>query len=257
MSILRLSTTAIIAAASFAVAAHISSASAQNPSIYDATLAEKGTKTQEVSTDDVRRVVLGGGALLIDTRSRAEFDAGHIPTAKVLDAPPEQQVAAALSLAGGDKTKPLVLYCNGPFCQASRRLAEKLADAGFTNVRRYQLGIPVWRALGGPTAVELDGIRRIYRADKTAVFIDARSAADFGRGSLQGARNAPVDKILSGELKKIDLPEDDFNRRIVLFGGNGGEARKLAELLAKRPWHNVTFFTGSYAELSTALSGTN
>jgi hypothetical protein len=35
--------------------------------------------------------------------------------------------------------------------RSSQTTAEQLVAAGFTNVRRYQLGIPVWRALGGPT----------------------------------------------------------------------------------------------------------
>ena len=157
-------------------------------------------------------------------------------------------------MVGGDETKPLVLYCNGPYCQASRRLGEQLVEAGFTNVRRYQLGIPVWRALGGPTVVELDGIRRIFKADNTAVFVDVRSKDEFAKGSFLNARSAPVADVLSGIVKKIDLPEDDFNRRIILFGNDAGEARKLAEILSKRPWHNVLYFPGTYTELSMALT---
>ena len=42
-----------------------------------------------------------------------------------------------------------MLYCNGPYCGKSKRLSADLAAAGYTNVRRYQLGIPIWRALGG------------------------------------------------------------------------------------------------------------
>src|SRR5512138_3541739 len=75
-----------------------------------------------------------------------------------VDAPPSEYVAAVERLVGGDKGKALVLYCNGPFCQASKRISEQLVPAGFTNVRRYQLGIPIWRAVGGPTEVELEGI---------------------------------------------------------------------------------------------------
>ena len=44
----------------------------------------------------------------------------------------------------------VVLYCNGPFCQKSKRLAAELLEAGFTNVRRYQLGMPTWRAPPDP-----------------------------------------------------------------------------------------------------------
>jgi hypothetical protein len=46
-------------------------------------------------------------------------------------------------------------------------------------VRRYQLGIPVWRALGGLTEIELEGLRYVLEGDRTAVFIDARDPKEF------------------------------------------------------------------------------
>ncbi|MET0866998.1 MAG: rhodanese-like domain-containing protein, partial [Pseudorhodoplanes sp.] len=131
-------------------------------------------------------------------------------------------------------------------------LAEQLIDAGFHNVRRYQLGIPVWRALGGPVVVELDGVLRVARSDRSAVLVDARDAAEFSRASLPGAISAPVREVVSGALKKIALPEDDFNRRIILFG-NGDDARSLADYMSKRPWHNVSYFPGNYESLASAL----
>ncbi len=231
----------------------IGHATAQSPSIYQATLAEPNTKTLEVSTEEVRRLVLDGSAMLLDTRGRAEFEAGHIPGAINIDAPARDQVAVVSRIVGGAKEKAVVLYCNGPFCQASRRLADLLVENGFTNVRRYQLGIPVWRALGGPTVVELAGIKRVFKADQTAVFFDARAADEFAKGSVAGARSAPVDDVVSGKLKKIDLPEDDFNRRIVLFGRDTSQARKLADFMSKRPWHNVMYFAGTYTELYAGL----
>ncbi len=174
--------------------------------------------------------------------------------ARNLDAAPAQQISAVLEMAQGDKSKALVLYCNGPYCQASRRLAEQLIESGFGNVRRYQLGIPVWRALGNPVAVELDGALRVARSDRSAVFVDARDAADYAKATLPGAINAPAEAVISGTLKKIALPEDDFNRRIILFG-NGDDARRLADYMSKRPWHNVSYFPGNFESLAAALKG--
>lgn len=132
--------------------------------------------------------------------------------------------------------------------------------AGFTNVRRYQLGMPVWRALGGPTEIELDGILRIFQADKTAVFIDARPAEDFAKGSLPGSRNLTVESLdatlrqmMSGKLTNPPLPLDDFNRRIVLFGRDGTQVIGLANAMSKRPWYNVAYFPGSYQALAAGL----
>jgi rhodanese-related sulfurtransferase len=164
-------------------------------------------------------------------------------------------VIAVQALVNGNKAAPLVLYCNGPYCQASRRLAKQLVTAGFTNVRRYQLGMPVWRALGGPTQIEIGGIARVYKVDQTAVFIDGRPAEAFASGTLAGARNAPAEDVVSGKLKKIPLPVDDFNRRIILFGRDGKQAQSLAKVMSKRPWHNVVYYAGSFETLAAAVKG--
>lgn len=238
-------------------------ASAQGANIYQATLAESNQKTQEVNTEQVRRILADGSAIILDARKRSEYVAGHIPGARNVapppEAPPAEYVAAVERLVGGDKNKALVLYCNGPFCQASRRLSEHLVAAGFTNVRRYQLGIPIWRALGGPTEIELEGILRIYKVDQTAVFFDARTAEEFSKGSLPGAHNVPADKLPSGGrlsidwLRKAPLPHDDFITRIVLFGRDSGQARTLADALSKSPYHNVTYFPGTFETLRAAI----
>jgi rhodanese-related sulfurtransferase len=236
-----------LAFAAIATLGAVNRASAECGRIEQATLEEPNQKTPEVSTEEVRRVLADGSALVIDSRSGAEYAAGHIPGARNASGP--QAVAAVTRLVGGDRSKALVLYCNGPFCQASRRLGEQLVAAGFTNVRRYQLGIPVWRALGGPTAIEAEGVLRVLGRDRTAVFLDARSPEEFAKGSLPGAHNVPADQIAAGALKKAALPEDDFNTRIVLFGRDAAQARALAEALSKRPWHNVSYLAGSFDEL--------
>jgi rhodanese-related sulfurtransferase len=228
-------------------------ASAQACNIYQATLAETNQKTQEVSTEQVRRILTDGSAIILDARKRSEYVAGHIPGARNLDVRSDAVVAAVERLVSGDKSKALVLYCNGPLCQASRRLGEQLVAAGFTNVRRYQLGIPVWRALGGPTEIELEGIVRIFNVDRTAVFFDARSPEEFAKGSLPGAYNIPADQLASGALEKAPLPADDFNTRIVLFGRDSGQARVLADRLSKSPFHNVAYFPGTFDTLRAAI----
>lgn len=224
--------------------------------IYLSTLAERNQKTAEVSTAELRRILLDGSAIVVDVRRRAEYAAGHIPSARNVPWPgvaPAEVVAAFERLVGGDKSKALVLYCNGPFCKMSKKTGKRLATAGFTNVRRYQLGIPIWRSLGGPTEIELKGIIRIYNVDRTAVFFDARPAEEFAKGSLPGAHNIPPDKLARNELLKASLPRHDFNTRIVLFGRDFGQARKLADAMSTLPWHNVTYFPGTFATLRNAI----
>ena len=97
-------------------------------------------------------------------------------------------VAEIGRLVRGDTRAPLVLYCNGPHCGKSKRLVEELRKSGYSNIRRYQLGIPFWRAAGGVCEVELDGLRHILAKDATAVVIDVRKPPTSGKGR----RRAPV-----------------------------------------------------------------
>jgi rhodanese-related sulfurtransferase len=234
-----------------------SPAPAQGGTVFQATLGESNPKTPEVSTEEIRRILADGSAIVLDSRKRSEYAAGHIAGARNAalngDASPADYVAAIERMVGGDKSKALVLYCNGQFCQASRRLGEQLLAAGFTNVRRYQLGIPIWRALGGPTEIELDGVLRIYRIDQTAVFFDTRAAEEFSQGTLPGAHNAPVDQLGAGVLEKAPLPRDDFNTRVVLFGRDAAQARRLADVIGKTPYQNVAYFPGTFDALAAAI----
>ncbi len=52
---------------------------AETISIFKATLAEENAKTGEVSTEQMRTIMDDNSAIILDTCSRAEFDAGHIP----------------------------------------------------------------------------------------------------------------------------------------------------------------------------------
>lgn len=253
MNTIRVRRAAISLAVVMAIGLATTTTRAESLDVARATFVEEGAKTEQVSTQEVRRILIDGGAVLLDTRTQAEYAAGHIPGARHLKSGATGHVAEVTQLTGGDKTIALVLYCNGPYCQASRRLSEQLVSAGFTNVRRYQLGMPIWRALGGPTEITLDGMARVHGRDQTAVFIDARSPEEFASGSLPGARSLPVDLYVGGKIKQPPFPEDDFNTRIVLFGRDAKQARALAQALSTRPWHNVSYVGSTFEEIRAAI----
>jgi rhodanese-related sulfurtransferase len=241
--------TPILTATALALAILAGPAYADPFDIAHATLGET-SPTADISTAEMRQILKDGSAIVIDTRTVAEFDAGHIAGAKLIERTLPTSIDSVNKVTAGDKSKRLVLYCNGPFCGASRALAGELVKANYTNVARYQLGLPVWRALGGPVAIERAGIARILKGDQTAIFIDTRSPAEFARGSVTNALNIQTDA-----LAKAKLPDDDFNRRIVLLGAGEAEARSAAEVMSKRPWHNVSYYAGSFESLRPMLAG--
>jgi rhodanese-related sulfurtransferase len=243
-------------------------ASAQGPNVHQATLGEAIEKTAEVSTDELKRILASGSAVVLDARPHMEYAMSHIPGAR--NVAPKAGVSMSMyvsdvaevgRLVGGDKTRPLVLYCNGPFCAKSKRLSEELLAAGFTSVRRYQLGIPVWRALVGLTEIELEAVQHVFRNDRTAVFLDARSADEFGAGTLPGGRSIPQGSVQPGkdvgEVRRAKddgrLPMEDHNTRIVVFGRDAAQARGLAEAIAREAFHNVSYFPGTFEALRSSV----
>ncbi|HVR82023.1 MAG TPA: rhodanese-like domain-containing protein [Luteimonas sp.] len=238
------------------------------PAQPSATQVQPVRPSAEVSTQQLKRILAQEQAIVLDTRPHLEFAISHIPGALNVAARPgipmsmyESDVAEVSRLVGGDLKRALVLYCNGPLCPKSKRLSNELEAAGYTNVRRYQLGIPVWRAFGGVTVIEADGLRHVLSLDRTAVVIDVRENDAFQRGTLPGARNVPRSVVLEGrdvgELRKAKddgrLPMTDHNTRIIVIGRTAGDARFVAQAIAHEAFHNVAYFPGTFEEASVAL----
>ncbi len=237
--------------------------------IERATLLEPDQKTPEISTEELRTILATKSATVFDARPFNEYAVSHIPGAVNVSAKPGVSISLYVSdvvevgrVVGDDKLAPIVLYCNGPFCGKSKRLADELLAAGFTRVRRYQLGIPVWRALGGVTQIEFEGLQYVREQDGTAVWIDARDAEESAASPVPNARSLPFSGVKPGkdvgEVKKAKddgrLPMNDHNTRIIVFGRDGAQAQAVAEALAREAFHNVSYFGGPLEKLRTAAS---
>lgn len=232
-------------------------------SIEDAILVESSADTPQLSTAEFKKAIKDG-ALVLDNRPYREWAISHIPGAIVVAPKPGVSKALYTSdvveikrIVNDDKSKPIVLYCDGIHCGKSKRVAKDLMKEGFTNVSRYQLGIPVWRSFGNVTQCELDGIRYIYENDKTAWFIDSRKADHFKKGSLKIAKNIPFDGVMDekdvGEIFKAKedgrLPIDDRNTRIIVFGENINEIKRVSDALVKEAFHNVCYYLGDIQDI--------
>ncbi|HEY8196640.1 MAG TPA: rhodanese-like domain-containing protein [Gemmatimonadales bacterium] len=216
-----------------------------SPTIWQVTTGEPNPVTPEVSTEELQHLLESHKISVLDVRSAQEYAIAHIPGTTNLYEKEVEQVTRAFP----DKAGPLVLYCNGPFCGKSKRLSQELVGRGYTNVRRYQLGLPVWRALGNTVQTDLAGARYILAGDKTAVWVDARESADFARGSLPGAVN-----IRQGEAEAANedgrLPKKDKGTRVVVFADTPEAARQVATEVAHKAYWNSSYFGGSFRALS-------
>jgi len=215
--------------------------------IHQATLEEPNPVTPEITTEELEKILASGNEPVLDVRSRNEYAIAHIPGSINLYEKEVEQIVERYP----DKKTGMVLYCNGPFCGKSRRLSEQLVKRGYTGVRRYQLGLPVWRALGLTVQTDLEGFGYVFRGDKTAVFVDARSRAEFEAGSLPGAVSIRV-----GEAEKANedgrLPHKDKGTRVIVFANSGREAREVAREIARKAYWNSSYFGGAFEELRRA-----
>lgn len=214
------------------------------PAITQATLAEPNPVTPEISTLEMEQILDQGVIPVLDVRSAQEYAIAHIPGSINHYEKEIEQITSAYP----DKAASLVFYCNGPYCGKSRRLSEELVKRGYTKIRRYQLGLPVWRALGHTVQTDLAGARYVMAGDQTAVWVDVRSPDAFRKGSLPRAVN-----VRKGEAEQANedgrLPKKDKGTRVIVFGDSPAEALAVAEEIAHKAYWNSSFFGGTYQDL--------
>lgn len=95
---------------------------------------------QSVGPSDAVRL-MNQGALLLDVRTQAEYDSGHILDAKHV---PQEQVAQAAETYKRFKDKVVVLCCESG--ARSGAAARVLRAQGFTKVVNLAGGLGSWRA---------------------------------------------------------------------------------------------------------------
>ena len=88
------------------------------------------------------------GALFIDPRGDADFEAGRVPGAVHLPLNSGLSETSLSEVAKKDET--LVFYCNGIKCGVSSKACAKAVAWGFTDVNYFREGFPGWETAGYP-----------------------------------------------------------------------------------------------------------
>lgn len=139
-------------------------------------------QVQTISTAELDREY--DRAVIVDVRSKIEFDAIHIASARHIPVALGTFLAEVEKERGKQDPAPLVFYCNGHSCAKSYQAAQKAADAGFVKVFCYDAGVDEWI--------------HTYPA----------------RGALMGRTPADPKKMLSDQdLVRRSIPWGDFRRR--------------------------------------------
>jgi rhodanese-related sulfurtransferase len=104
-------------------------------------------------TEAVR--LMNQGAVLVDVRTRAEFDGGHILDARHV---PQDEVAQAAETLKRFKEKPVIVCCESGM--RSGAAARVLQGQGFTTVVNLRGGLQAWRAENLPLVKDGGGKSR-------------------------------------------------------------------------------------------------
>jgi rhodanese-related sulfurtransferase len=92
------------------------------------------------------------GVSFIDARHRDEFEAGHVQGAFHMEASEFLSGKTPVALGFLDTQQPVIVYCGGGACDASKNLVVLLQQAGFTRCHIMHDGYPAWKDAGHPTA---------------------------------------------------------------------------------------------------------
>ena len=84
------------------------------------------------------------GVTIVDNRTKADFDGGHIEGAvNIPDT--EMTTEAVLAAVARSKDTPVLFYCNGVKCGRAAKATAKAVQWGYSRVYYYALGILDWK----------------------------------------------------------------------------------------------------------------
>lgn len=96
------------------------------------------------------------GVIFLDARIQNEYDAGHVSQAYLLNSSMFGTPAADEAMKALDASQPVVIYCGGGECDASKNVAILLQQAGFKQLHILENGYPEWKQLGYPIETGAD-----------------------------------------------------------------------------------------------------
>lgn len=98
-------------------------------------------ETPRIAPDDLHERLGDADVVVLDVRTAAEFEAGHVPGAHNV---PHDQVKQRLGELAAWKDRDVVLYCRSG--RRSGLAAQVLREAGFERLRQLEGDYPAWEA---------------------------------------------------------------------------------------------------------------
>jgi hydroxyacylglutathione hydrolase len=182
-----------------------------------------------------------GGAIILDTRSAADFGAAHIPGSIQIGLAGQYASWAAMVL-GLDKE--IVLVCEDRQKADESRL--RLTRVGIDKVTGYlEDGIAGWAGAGLPieqtSQISVEYLHELVMEDRNSVqVLDVRRAAEWQAGHLEHARHQPLDRLTSA------LGGLDKSKPVAVYCKGGYRSAIAASLLQRAGFEQVMNVTGGF-----------
>ncbi len=182
--------------------------------------------------------------VVIDARNPEEYQEVHIKGAINV---PVNKFQEFKHLLPKDKSIKLIFYCNGIKCGKSKRAAKKAAEEGYTNIKVYAAGMPVWEEKGYPiyagpdyqkhietTKLSPTELQDLIKKDRTGItVVDVRDPQEYREGHIPGAINIPSGVFAS----KSEIL--DKEKKIVVYCNSGGRSYNAYRKLMKLGYKNI------------------
>jgi len=103
---------------------------------------------QTITSDELKQKIDGDEQfVLIDTLGDQSYERAHLPGAISIDAHGDNFVEN-VEQEVNDKDTEIIVYCASFSCQLSPQAAQKLVEAGYTNVVDFEGGLKDWAQSG-------------------------------------------------------------------------------------------------------------
>lgn len=204
-------------------------------------------KLEQVDYDYVKKAVGVGNrgsteAILIDARPEAKYLRGTIPSS--LNITDSKFADNYNKIENLDKSKELIVFCEGYTCEKSPIVAKMLKDKGHKNVKIYSGGVPEWST---KNYIEIGtAVMKSYLENNSALLVDARPHVKFMRETILGS------------ISVVDTKADELmgrfpankNERIATFceGYSCEKSNILAAKLIENGYKNVYVYAGGIPE---------
>ncbi len=191
-----------------------------------------------IAVEDFESVAEDNGALILDTRSAADFWQGYVPQS--INIGLKGDFAPWVGAMIVDVKQPILLVCEPG---SEEEAITRLSRVGFDNVLGYlEGGFPAWKNAGKET----DTVHRISAAQfaeefkKESKVVDVRKGSEYQAEHVEDAYNRPLD-FINDWMSSLDKEEHFY-----LHCAGGYRSMIAASILQARGYRNFTEVEGGF-----------